>query len=328
MASTACSHEVAFGSKHVAALHTQARSTRHGQRRPAGPRQHERLYRAAIGGRPGLGPVAQVACGKSHCLALTAEGDVYSWGASDEGQLGTGRTAPAFVPRYLSALPGDAGSDDLDGRVALRRPLRLRPHLHLGRSSVRTARPRPAAGLAVAARRGWTPRQRAPSSPTAARWRAASSTRWRSRRTASSTPGASATAAPLSPRKCTPLPELVSTGLAEGGGAEEERIKAIACGGGSTILISEGGTVVCWPGTGKQPSALPIPKPLRASRAAVSGTGALVFVETAITKITQTFAPSTTTSRALTSPSTCFYDSLALSLPPFRSRENLVQRVR
>ena len=30
-------------------------------------------------------PVAQVACGKSLLLALTAEGDVYSWGASDEG---------------------------------------------------------------------------------------------------------------------------------------------------------------------------------------------------------------------------------------------------
>ena len=49
---------------------------------------------------------AQVACGKTHSVALTAEGDVYTWGAGDEGQLGTGRTAPSFVPRYLTALQG------------------------------------------------------------------------------------------------------------------------------------------------------------------------------------------------------------------------------
>ena len=39
-------------------------------------------------------------------LALTAEGDVYSWGQGFEGQLGLGDVAVALVPRYVKALHG------------------------------------------------------------------------------------------------------------------------------------------------------------------------------------------------------------------------------
>ena len=306
--------QVAFGSKHVAAL------THSGQ-----------VYTLGMGSEGQLGhgntsdcteprlvdglasrPVAQVACGKSHSLALTAEGDVYSWGASDEGQLGTGRTAPAFVPRYLSALQGtpvamiSTGAShcaalSVYGRIYTWGEARC-GQLGLGRPLVSQSLPVEVGPTTEGAE---LPDCRAVACGefhTVALTADGVVYSW----------GLSNRGPPVS-RKCTPLPELVSTGLAEGGGAEEERIKAIACGGGSTILISEGGTVVCWPGTGKQPSALPIPKPLRASRAAVGGTGALVFVETAITKITPTCAPLEGGS-ILSLEGAGFYDSDAIVL--------------
>jgi alpha-tubulin suppressor-like RCC1 family protein len=34
--------------------------------------------------------IVQVAAGEFHCLALTLHGNVYAWGRSDSGQLGTG----------------------------------------------------------------------------------------------------------------------------------------------------------------------------------------------------------------------------------------------
>lgn len=36
----------------------------------------------------GLVNVLMVACGQDHCLAVCSSGDVFSWGAGDEGQLG------------------------------------------------------------------------------------------------------------------------------------------------------------------------------------------------------------------------------------------------
>ena len=35
--------------------------------------------------------VVQIACGQSHSLCLTSEGQVYSWGANGQGQLGLGQ---------------------------------------------------------------------------------------------------------------------------------------------------------------------------------------------------------------------------------------------
>lgn len=39
---------------------------------------------------PGAGVVVQIACGAKHALALTNNGELYSWGCNSEGQLGLG----------------------------------------------------------------------------------------------------------------------------------------------------------------------------------------------------------------------------------------------
>ena len=277
--------QVAFGSKHIAAL------THSGQ-----------VYTLGVGAEGQLGhgntancaeprlveslasrPVAQVACGKSHSIGLTAEGDVYTWGAGDEGQLGTGRTAPAYVPRYLSALQGtpvamiSAGAahcaalsvygriytwgEARCGQLGLGKPLTSQTlPVEVGPTSE--------AGVelpdcrAVACGEFHTVGLTAEGEVYA----------W-----------GLATRGPPTSRKSTPLPERVD-GL-------PERVRSVACGGGSTLLIGESGSVLCWPGSGKELATMPIPKPLRASRAACSGSGALVFVETAITTITPSVAP-------------------------------------
>lgn len=60
--------------------------------------------------------VASLAAGAQHTLALTAHGEVYSWGSSQNGRLGHGRQAgglgflgmsaprPEFKPRLIRAL--------------------------------------------------------------------------------------------------------------------------------------------------------------------------------------------------------------------------------
>ncbi len=52
------------------------------------------------------GPVAAIAAGSSHALALTASGQVYAWGANVFGQLGDGADTDAAVPVPLAAPPG------------------------------------------------------------------------------------------------------------------------------------------------------------------------------------------------------------------------------
>lgn len=49
-------------------------------------------------------PIRRIACGDGHCLALTQHGDVLSWGANDEGQLGLGSTRAAYTPQGVSTL--------------------------------------------------------------------------------------------------------------------------------------------------------------------------------------------------------------------------------
>ncbi|XP_057694321.1 E3 ISG15--protein ligase HERC5-like isoform X2 [Corythoichthys intestinalis] len=52
-------------------------------------------------------PVIQVACGNSHCSALTKGGDVYSWGSNSHGQLGLGRQITLqYTPHHVHALNG------------------------------------------------------------------------------------------------------------------------------------------------------------------------------------------------------------------------------
>uniref|UniRef100_A0A8C7KKT8 RCC1-like domain-containing protein n=1 Tax=Oncorhynchus kisutch TaxID=8019 RepID=A0A8C7KKT8_ONCKI len=56
----------------------------------------------------GLGVVVSVACGQDHSVAVCASGQVYSWGAGGEGQLGIAPTTVSKVPRPVpipSPLP-------------------------------------------------------------------------------------------------------------------------------------------------------------------------------------------------------------------------------
>uniref|UniRef100_A0A3P8WAI2 Uncharacterized protein n=1 Tax=Cynoglossus semilaevis TaxID=244447 RepID=A0A3P8WAI2_CYNSE len=51
-------------------------------------------------------PVSQVACGSSHSVVLTKDGQVYTWGEDSRGQLGLGnrRTAGTWSPQHLTSL--------------------------------------------------------------------------------------------------------------------------------------------------------------------------------------------------------------------------------
>ncbi|XP_054476471.1 probable E3 ubiquitin-protein ligase HERC3 [Anoplopoma fimbria] len=52
-------------------------------------------------------PVSQVACGSQHTVALTKDGQVYTWGRDSRGQLGLGRIEPrGDSPQHLQCLSG------------------------------------------------------------------------------------------------------------------------------------------------------------------------------------------------------------------------------
>jgi alpha-tubulin suppressor-like RCC1 family protein len=46
--------------------------------------------------------VSQVSCGNEHTLALTENGQVYSWGYGKQGALGNGRSDSQYEPILLS----------------------------------------------------------------------------------------------------------------------------------------------------------------------------------------------------------------------------------
>jgi alpha-tubulin suppressor-like RCC1 family protein len=46
--------------------------------------------------------VIDVACGDTFCLALTSEGEVFSWGCGSSGQLGQGNSMDLSAPRKIS----------------------------------------------------------------------------------------------------------------------------------------------------------------------------------------------------------------------------------
>ncbi|KAH7520537.1 hypothetical protein FEM48_Zijuj08G0154500 [Ziziphus jujuba var. spinosa] len=50
--------------------------------------------------------IKQIACGDSHCLAVTVEGEVQSWGRNQNGQLGLGSTEDSLVPQKIQAFQG------------------------------------------------------------------------------------------------------------------------------------------------------------------------------------------------------------------------------
>ena len=271
--------QVAFGHKHMAAL------THSGQVYTLGTGDQGQLGHGNTLGceEPKLvqtladRAVAQVACGRAFCLALTAEGDVYGWGAADEGQLGIGRTQPSFVPRYLSALQGTpvamiatgaahcaalsvygrvyTWGEALCGQLGLGLPLRSKPA-----PCEVTALPD---CMAVACGDFHTVALSAEGDVYS----------W-----------GLATRGPPVQRTKTPLPIKLS-GL-------PEPMSAIACGGGSTMLVgAESGEVLCWPGKGSEMRAVPLPPGLKASRVACAGAGATLFVDTSITQIMPSCAP-------------------------------------
>ncbi|XP_054270101.1 E3 ubiquitin-protein ligase HERC2 isoform X2 [Macrosteles quadrilineatus] len=50
--------------------------------------------------------VISIATGSLHCVACTDQGEVYTWGDNDEGQLGDGTTTAIMRPRLIMALQG------------------------------------------------------------------------------------------------------------------------------------------------------------------------------------------------------------------------------
>nr|XP_009404858.1 PREDICTED: ultraviolet-B receptor UVR8 [Musa acuminata subsp. malaccensis] len=50
--------------------------------------------------------IKQIACGDSHCLAVTMNGEVQSWGRNQNGQLGLGTTDDSLVPQKIQAFQG------------------------------------------------------------------------------------------------------------------------------------------------------------------------------------------------------------------------------
>ena len=55
-------------------------------------------------GLDGMEPI-QVEDGFSHCLCLTKQGEVYSWGIGSNGRLGHGSTNNEPFPKKIEALP-------------------------------------------------------------------------------------------------------------------------------------------------------------------------------------------------------------------------------
>ncbi|KAL5539709.1 hypothetical protein UlMin_043746, partial [Ulmus minor] len=48
--------------------------------------------------------IKQIACGDSHCLAVTMESEVQSWGRNQNGQLGLGSNEDSLVPQKIQAF--------------------------------------------------------------------------------------------------------------------------------------------------------------------------------------------------------------------------------
>jgi alpha-tubulin suppressor-like RCC1 family protein len=79
------------------------------------------------GGEIGEAAVVQVAAGDFHSMALTAAGQLWTWGPGDSGQLGHGGTESLAVPRVVDgfggAVVGMAGGEShslvtmVEGRV-------------------------------------------------------------------------------------------------------------------------------------------------------------------------------------------------------------------
>ena len=52
--------------------------------------------------------IIDISLGSVHCLALTREGKVYSWGGNDKGQLGISNCESKNVPTEVGGIEGTA----------------------------------------------------------------------------------------------------------------------------------------------------------------------------------------------------------------------------
>lgn len=69
--------------------------------------------------------VVQVACGQQHCVALTADARVFTWGLGVFGQLGHGRLKSIRVPLLVDGVLPSTDSD-----AALSRPVSVHCGAH------------------------------------------------------------------------------------------------------------------------------------------------------------------------------------------------------
>ena len=71
-------------------------------------------------------PITHVSCGRYHTAALSADGDVYTWGLADSGQLGLGSSrTKAPTPQKVDALSGLGVKSLSCGMYAARTSLRF-----------------------------------------------------------------------------------------------------------------------------------------------------------------------------------------------------------
>ena len=55
---------------------------------------------------PGVAEVRSIACGSNHCCAVTADGDLFTWGFGEMSQLGHGEAEDEASPRVVGAVRG------------------------------------------------------------------------------------------------------------------------------------------------------------------------------------------------------------------------------
>ena len=61
--------------------------------------------------------IVEIACGSLHCVAVSKNNDVYTWGDNDEGQLGDGTTNAIQRPKLVTALQGMTSKSTTDIHV-------------------------------------------------------------------------------------------------------------------------------------------------------------------------------------------------------------------
>ena len=72
----------------------------------------------------GVAAVERVACGSNHCCAVTRDGDLYTWGFGEMGQLAHGEADDEAAPRVVGAVRGRVAMAGAGGQhtVLLLRP--------------------------------------------------------------------------------------------------------------------------------------------------------------------------------------------------------------